>query len=135
MSTVAIRAVLEKRLAAMVGRPADIQWELAKTVFVPPPGLPYLRNWLLPAAPFNFGGLSTRRRLSGVFQVDVLYPYAERENAQPMADAVAAWFPQGFTDTANSVTTAVDRTPEVKSGRVEGDKWVIPVRVTYFANI
>lgn len=135
MSIVAVRAGLETRLNIMAGRPTDIQWELESEVFTPTVGAAYLRPWLIPAPPFNYGGTTPAKRLSGIFQIDLCWPYDDRENSAPMADALAAQFPQGLSVNANSVTTRVDRSPEIRSGRVEGDRWVIPVRVTYFANI
>ena len=136
MSNLAIMSALQTRLLAMPSGIAKAQTAWPGTVFNPTADVPYQRVSLIPAPPLNYSGLSPFKRLSGIFQVDFCYPFGGGSGlADAQADALAAWFPQGLSATANSVTTRVDRTPEIKSGRVEGDRWVIPVRITYFANI
>src|ERR1043165_3775035 len=122
MSLVAIRAGLETRLLAMPGglSAANTQFELDSELFNPVSGQAYQRVWLMPAAPFNYGGVSKAHRLAGILQVDLCWPVETRSDAAVAADALAAWFPQGLSVIANSVTTTIGRTPEIKAGRVEG---------------
>lgn len=135
MSLDVIKSVLEKRLAALPNGIPTKQTQWPNTELKPAQGVPYQRVWHIPAPPFNFSGLSSRKRLAGVFQVDLCFPFGTGEAAaDAAAKALEGWFPQGWTETANNVTTHVDRTPEIKSGRVEGDRWVIPVRVTWYCN-
>lgn len=135
MSLPDIKSALEARLKELPGGIPDAQTQWPGYDLEPTQGVPYQRVWHMPAPPHNFSGLSDRRRYSGVFQVDLCFPYGEGEaDADAAAKALEGWFPQGLSLTANNVTTHVDRTPETKSGRVEGDRWVIRVRVTWYAN-
>lgn len=136
MSNLDIAAALETRLLAMPTGIDSANTQFENTTLTPTADVPYQRVWLLPAPPFNYGGRSSAKRLSGIFQIDLCFPYGGGSgDAKAHADAVAEWFYQGLSVAANNVTTHVDRTPEVKSGRVEGDRWVIPIRVSYFTNM
>jgi hypothetical protein len=52
-----------------------------------------------------------------------------------MADLIAARFAKGLSATANQVTAIFGADPDVKAGRVAGDRWEIPISVSYFANV
>lgn len=136
MSNLSVSAALEARLLAMPQGIAAAHTQFENTDYTPEGETPYQRVWLLPAKPFNYGGTTKAKRLLGIFQIDLCFPYGGGSgDAKAHAEAVADWFPQGLSVTANNVTTTVDLTPEVKSGRVQGDRWVIPIRVSYFANM
>lgn len=131
-----IKFALETRLLAMPGGIAVDHTQFENAKYTPVGTEPYQRVWLMPATPFNYGGMTSAHRLLGFFQVDVCWPYGGGAgDAGALADSIAAWFPQGLSVDANNVTTRIDRTPEIKPGRSEGDRWVIPVRVSYFANV
>ena len=135
MSLDVIKSQIEARLIALSGGIPAAQTQWANVAFEPTQGTPYQRVWHLPAPPVNFSGLSTRRRYSGYTLIDLCYPYGAGEgDADAAAKALEGWFYQGLSFTTNSVTTHVDRTPEIKSGRVEGDRWVVTVKVTWFCN-
>lgn len=136
MSNKAIRAALEARLLAMPDGIDRARTHFSNVKYVPVSGQPYQEVTIMPAPPFNYAGTSLRKRLSGIFQVKLAFPYGAGPGlAEEAAERLQAWFPQGLSVEANNVTTRIDRTPDIRPGRVEGDRWVVPVRVTYFANI
>ena len=136
MSNKDIRQALEARLIAMPGGIGQDQTQFENENLEPTNGVPYQRTWLMPGPPFNYGGSSIRKRFQGIFQVDLCFPHGDGSgDVSAAAKALVEWFPQGLSLTANNVTTRVDRTPEEMTGRQEGDRWVVPVRVTYFANV
>lgn len=136
MSNEAILIALQKHLFEMPSGIPATQTAWGSKAFTPTAGVDYQRIWFLPAKPFNYGGLTVAKRLSGVFQVDLNLPFGvDQAEAVARADAVVAWFRQGLSVTANNVTTVVDRTPSQKPGRPEGDRWVVPIDITYFANV
>ena len=133
MSAAAIRQALELRLAAMT--PA-LPTAVENKKFTPVFGEPYQQVHLLWARPVNPSFGDGFRRLSGIMQVTLQYPIdGGTGDIDERADDIVAFFPRGLSVTASGVTTTIDRTPEVMSGRTEGDRYVIPVRVQFFANI
>jgi len=132
MSSLAIRRALETAVAAIT--PA-LSTCFENVEFKPVSGTPYQRVSILLAKPQNptFGNAHTRR--VGYMQVDLCYP----QNVGPAAaaaraDLTEAAFYRGLSLTANSVTTVIDRTPEIAPGRMEGDRYIIPVRVYFYSD-
>ena len=72
----------------------------------------------------------------GVFQVNLNYPQgggyaATYAKAQALRDA----FFQGKTFTSGNITVIVSRTPTISPGRNDGDRWVVPIKISFFANV
>ena len=133
MSAVLIRAALETALAAM--SPALLTaWE--NDAFTPPgASTPWQEVALLLAQPENAetGGQYTQR---GFLQVSLRYPTGVGTGAaSTRAEAVRAAFKKGFAFSSGGVTVRIFRTPEVLPGRRDGDRWLIPVRVYFTAQI
>lgn len=132
MSAVKIRAALEVALNAM--SPAlSTAWENA--AFVPVPGTPYQQVNVLFASPDNIEFGRTHRE-SGFMQVKLMYPLQVGTSAAAArAELIRSTFYRGASFTSSGVTVVVERTPEISPGSVDGDRYAIPVKVRFFANI
>jgi hypothetical protein len=132
VSDVAIRAAIEMRLAAMVP-PLDTAWENA--AYSPVTNKPYQRVSMMRARPEN-PTYDTFKRKLGVMQITLFYPQANGPSAaETRADSIGAWFPRGLTLQSGGITVLIDGTAYVMAGFQDGDRWAVPVRVPYFANI
>lgn len=133
MSAVLVRAALEVALNAMSPSLATA-WENAP--YAPISGTPYQRVNLLLAEPDNpeMGGhLHTER---GYLQVSLAYPLnAGPGTATARADLIRSTFYRGRSFTSGAITVHIEKTPEIAPGRVEEDRFVIPVKVRFFAHI
>lgn len=131
MSLLAVRQALEAALAAMSPALAT-QWE--NTVYVPVDGTPYQRVYLLAAQPDNpeMGGHVTER---GFLQISLCYPLDAGPNAaMTRAELIRSTFKRGDAFTASGITTQIERTPEIAPAMIEEDRYVLPVRVRFFAH-
>jgi hypothetical protein len=132
MSAVLIRAALEVALAAM--SPA-LATAYENAPFTPTVNVPYQRVTLLLAQPANdeFGPM---HREDGFLQVDLAYPLnAGPSAATARAELIRSTFSRGASFTASGVTVHINKTPEIMPGRVDEDRFVIPVRVPFYAHI
>lgn len=131
MSVVAIRAALEVALAAMSPALATA-WE--NVPYSPVVGTPYQRVFLLKAAPDN-PEMGTFTRDQGILQISLAYPLDTGPNAaEARAELIRDTFYRGATFTASGVSVTVLNTPEVAPAIVEPDRYVVPVRIRFFAN-
>lgn len=131
MSAVLIRSALEVALAAM-SPSLDTVYE--NEPFVPVVGTPYQRVNVLFAEPDNpeVGRTTTER---GFLQVQLAYPLDEGwGNATARAELIRDTFYRGLALTASGVTTTIEKTPEIAPGRIEEDRYVLTVRVRFFAH-
>lgn len=131
MSIIAIRAALETALAAM-SPTISYAWENAS--FSPVVGTPYARVFLLKAAPDN-PEMGTFTRDQGILQISLAYPLDTGPNAaEARAELIRDTFYRGATFTASGVSVTVLNTPEVAPAIIEPDRYVVPVRIRFFAN-
>lgn len=131
MSLVAVRAALESALSAMTPALA-VAWE--NSPYTPVVGTPYQRVHLLAAEPDNpeMGGSVIER---GFMQVTLCYPLDTGPGAAAArAELIRQTFKRGAAFTASGVTTQIERTPEVSPAMSEDDRFVVPVRVRFFAH-
>jgi hypothetical protein len=136
MSITAIRKAFEKALAAM---PDAIETAWENTKFTPTTGVPYQAAFLMPAEPSN-PTISTpgnqHYRQEGYFQVSLRYPTNTGSGACNIrAQLLRDTFYRGLSLTTEGVTSIVARTPEIAPGAVENDRYVINVRIRFYANI
>jgi len=104
--------------------------------FTATPGAPYQRVDLMPATTVNPTLGDTMSRASGIFQVMLCYPAGTGSGAaRKQADLVCAAFPRGGSYTILGTTVQIDSTPTVGAGIIDGDRYCLPVRVRYFANV
>jgi hypothetical protein len=140
MSALLIRKALEVALAAMTPSMA-IAYENQN--FTPVVGAPYQQIALLLAEPDNsLVGRAGMYRQDGFLQVDLKYPLdgapgsiGGTEPATTRAELIRSTFYRGASFTASGVTVNIERTPEIMPARVEEDRFVIPVRVRFYAFI
>ena len=131
MSAVAIRSALEAALAAMT--PAlSTSWE--NVPYSPVVGTAYQRVHVLFAEPSNPEiGRFTQER--GFLQVQLVYPLGSgRAAAATRAELIRASFYRGRALTASGVTTTIEKTPEIAPARFEDDRYILTIRVRFFAN-
>lgn len=131
MSLLAVRNALETALNAMSPALATA-WE--NSPYTPVNGTPYQRVYLLAAEPDNpeMGGHVTER---GFLQISLCYPLDAGPNAaMTRAELIRTTFPRGAAFTASGITTQIERTPEIAPAQIEDDRYVVPVRVRFFAH-
>lgn len=134
---VSLQAALEARLNSL--SPAlPIAWE--NVVYAPTDvDAPYQRVNILPGESQNntFGGGGTELVMEvGIFQVRLYYPSGTgRGHAAARADLIRDHFPRGLAMAAGGITVIVQRTPSVAPALEEGDWYVLPVSIPYFANV
>jgi hypothetical protein len=133
VSIVSVRAALESRLNNMAN-PISTAWENAP--FTPVAGTPYQAVYLMTATPENPTMGDGFYREQGIFQVSLFYPLqAGPAAAAARAELIRTAFKRGTALTSGAVTVRISRTPEIGQGRVDGDRWHVPVKCTYFAGI
>lgn len=127
-----IRKALETRLAA-IAAPLATQWE--NKTFVPVAGTPYQNVNLLLAEPLNLemGGMYQQ---SGYMQVTLRYSIGDGPAlAEVRAQAIRDWFYKGLQVAANGITVTINKTPSIVNPFNDGDRYCIPVKVRFFANV
>jgi len=149
MSVIHARAALEVALNAMTPaidtayenvafKPADVTATGARIEGVPYPkgaGKPYQQAHVLFAPPDNetFGRAHIER---GYMQVKLMYPLlAGTAAVMARAELMRAKFYRGASFTSGGVTVIIEKTPEIGSGSVDGDRFVVIVKIRFFANI
>lgn len=136
MSIVNVRAALETAFEAITPT-LDIAWE--NVPFIPVHDTPYQEVRLLPAEPENpvYGG--DFKREIGILQIMLFYPQLPTSGgpseAATRAELIRSTFFRGSTWSASGVSVIIQRTPEIAPAFTEGDWYVLPVRVRYFANV
>lgn len=134
MSQVSIRAALEVALAA-ISPALETAWE--NHAFTPPaPSVPYQRAFVLFAEPSDPEAGNAIHFERGIFQINLMYPLqAGDSTARARAEAIRTAFYRGRSMTSGGITAVVEKTPEAGQGTVDGDRWFIPVKIRFFAQI
>lgn len=133
MSIVKVRAALETALNGM--SPAlDTSWE--NNTFTPPAStVAYQKAKLMPARPDNLEYGSGYFE-QGIFQVTLMFPLqAGTSAAATRAELLRTTFKRGNSFVDSGVTTNITRTPEIDAGIVDGDRFAMPVRIRFSAQI
>ena len=131
MSLLAVRNALETALNG-ISPPLASAWE--NSPYTPVHGTPYQRVYLLAAEPDNpeMGGHVTER---GFLQISLCYPLDDGPSAaMTRAELIRSTFYRGAAFTASGITTQIERTPEIAPAQIEDDRYVVPVRVRFFAH-
>jgi len=133
MSISSVRIALENKLNAMTPS-LSTAWE--NVPFTPVTGTAYQKAFLLPATPANPTMGDGYYREQGIFQVTLMYPLqAGPKPAADRAEAIRAAFKRGTTLTNGNVSVIIEQTPEIGQGRVDGDRWALPVKIRWFSSI
>ena len=133
MSIVSIRAALETKLNTITPALATV-WE--NIGYTPVAGIAYQAAYILPADTENPTMGDDFHRELGLFQVSLFYPVqAGTATAAARAELIKTAFKRGTSMVSGTVTVRINRTPSIGQGRVDGDRWHIPVKIQYFADI
>lgn len=133
MSLVSIRAALETGLDGMTPALATA-WE--NVDFTPTPGTPYQRAYLLPAEPDDIEMSGKKFLERGIFQISLFYSLDEGPAAaSTRADLIRGTFYRGASFTSGGVTVDITRTPEIGPAMADDDRYMIPIRVRFSAQI
>lgn len=133
MSNVAIRAALESALNGM-SPSLSTAWENVN--FTPTPGTAYQKANLLFAEPNNPEMGNNLKQELGIFQVTLMYPQNQGTAlANARAELIRTTFHRAASFTSGGVTVTVEQTPQVAPGFSDGDRWAVPVKIRFFANI
>lgn len=135
MSVALIRQFLEPALVTMVGaQNVVISWE--NGVLIPIDGVPYLDPTLMMGKPDNPTMPQGFHREKGVWQITLQYPLGGGPAlADAMSDLIVVSFPRGRSWSAAKITLTIAGTPYASPGRVDGNRWAIPVKIPFFANV
>lgn len=126
-----IRAALETALYDAAPTFATA-WENA--AFAPIAGTPYQRVHVLFARPDNLIFGRAWREL-GFMQVKLMYPLGTGSAAiAAKVNALCAVFYRGASFINNNITVVIHNSPSVSAGRVEGDRYAVPIKIRFFAN-
>jgi len=133
MSSVSIRAALETAFAAITPT-LSTAWE--NVDFTPPvTSTAYQAVTLMFAQPDNASYGAGYREL-GIMQIDLNYPQQSGPAAAyTRAELLRSTFVRGATFSSGGVSVVIDRTPEIMAGRNDGGRYVLPVRVRFFAQL
>lgn len=135
MSTVKIRAALEKRLAAMVPN-LPTQYENGVDLSAADKAGAHQAVYLLLAEPENPTQGHGFHRENGFMQITLSYSLAEGTgDAAARAEAIRAWFLASPNLVEGDVTVTIHRTPQIMNGFRDKDRWCVPVRVFFFSNV
>lgn len=133
MSLAAIRTALETALAEIT---PELSTEYENTDSTSPKSGPYQRVHLLPAEPLNNTFGDDQRQEQGIFQILLLYPTGVGAgDAIERAELIKNKFKRGTSLTSGGVTVHISHTPSIHSGIPDDDRYVIPVRIRYYAYI
>jgi len=133
MSAVKIRAALEGALAAMSPTLATAYENFP---FTPPAAsVAYQRAHLMFAQPDN-PEMTASYEEHGLFQVMLAYPPLDGPvAASSRAELIRSTFKRGQAFTSGGVTVRIERTPEIKPGFVDSDRFNVVVRIPFRAPI
>lgn len=131
----AIRAALETRLDTITPKIATARENQSFDATAVPASQPYQQVYLLLADPDNPEQGSSYRE-QGVFQVNLQYPQNLGPGAaHARAELIRAAFPRSLSLVNGAVTVTISRTVAIGSGRVDGSRWMVPVKISWHSNV
>ncbi len=136
MSTEAVRAILEGRLATWAaGRSTPLRVAYENVPFTPAAGETYLQAFLLPGPTLSQDLKGDHRGYVGVFQVTIVRPAGTgRGPALSIAAELNTLFPVNGRYTSGSVTVQVITPASAGPGIAEAERFAIPVSFQYRAD-
>lgn len=133
MSIIKIRAALEGHLNAMQP-PVITNWQ--NVPFDPVAGEPYQIITMMNADPVNPTLGDGHYREVGFFQIMLCYPVGDGPNdIETRIEAIKATFRRGTTLLNSGITVTISRTPATSPAIVNADRYCVPVRVPYYADV
>lgn len=135
MSSVKVKTALETALNAMT---PQLVTAWPNVAFTPPVdnSIPWQSADVLFAAPDDLEMGATYHREQGTFLVKLNYPVQTGGGvALARAELLRSIFYRGASFTSGGVIVTIEQTPEISASSVDGDRWVIPVKIRFYANI
>lgn len=127
-----IEQAFEQAIAA-ISQGMPTEWPNVSLVPLPAAGVPYQTVSFLYADPAN-DEFSANYRDEGYAQILLKYPAGVGSgDVNARVKAIRDAFPRGRALTAGGVTVTIERTPAREGGFPLGDRYVVPVRIRYFA--
>lgn len=124
-----IKAALEKRLLAIT--PA-LATATENNAYTPVTGTPYQRVSHLPNDPVDHAVTLDVTEDRGIFQVSLMYPInAGRVPADTRAQAIRDQFKPPLILTEGAVRVQILKTPHIAGGFPDGDRWHVPVSISW----
>ena len=112
-----------------------IAWENVSTN-PPTDGSLYFYVNLLPASTQNPTLGDGFYREAGIMQVTICAPIDKGSGKlYTKAEEIRTVFKKGYTFTSGGYTVNIGRTPSIGPGMRQEDRFVLPVRITYFSNV
>jgi len=132
MSIIKIRAALETALNNITPS-IETAWE--NVPFTPTIGTPFQKCYLLLSEPDN-SEYSTNYHAFGYMQIDLFYPLNNGSiDAMTRAELIRDTFKRGNSYNNNGIYVIIERTPEITPAYNDGEFYIIPVKVRFFAHI
>lgn len=133
MSQFSIRNALRKHAIAL-----DPSFDTARenVKFDPKANEPYQVFTVQPRTTSNptFGDAFYRE--NGSFRINLCYPLNKGEGAAAKkAEEIQNHFKRGTTILEGGVAVIINRTPSIGAGYIQGDRYVIPVRIEWYADL
>ena len=135
MSYVEAKRAIEKRLNTLSGVIATAREGMAYTPVV---NTPYQRINILKAPPEDMTQGRKMTRISGIAQITLFYPAPVATGTTApdnMAESIKAHFKPVQTLTEGSTKVFITDSATISTGFADGDRWVVPVSIPFFANI
>lgn len=135
MSHTRIAALLEARLGEWAdAHDIPVAWE--NNSFDPPNEGLYLQAYAMPATTTTIDLAEKLHVLPGVWQINVIAKAGKGvEPARELADQIAALFPVGLAMTEGTLICYIHTPPTVHRGIPSDTRYVIPVSMSYRADI
>lgn len=135
MSFINVKKAIEKKLALLVG---VLPTARENMTYTPISGTAYQRINFLKASDSNLVQGRKITRISGIAQVTLFYPSPSISGttlADTMAEDIKAHFKPIQTLIEGSTKVFITDSPNIATGFTDGDRWVIPVSIQWFADI
>ena len=130
MSSLSVKKAIETAINGLSPTVATVYENMPYSPIV---GTPYQQVWFVGFIPVN-QEYGASHQLKGYFQIDLMYPLLNGSGtALTRAEVIKALFKKGSSFIADGISVNICETPEITSGRNEGDRWKICVKVYYSA--
>lgn len=135
MSNTLIRQFFEPALALITDKTL-IDTAFENTQFEPTDGKPWQQVWLMMGTVENPIMTPGFHRETGYLQITLNYPSGKgAKDAEARAGVIIAAFPRGRSFGAAKISLIVSPSPYASPGRADGNRWAIPVKIPFFANV
>ena len=130
MSALSVKKAIE---TAINGISPAIATVFENTPYTPVVDTPYQQVWFVGFIPSN-PEYGASHQLKGYCQIDLMYPLLNGSGiALTRAELIKSVFKYKSTFIADGISVNICETPEISSGRNDGDRWKVCVKIYYSA--